>query len=398
MNVYQEVTDGDFNNLMEEILRSTNDYDNATCESLLVEDSKAKKMLLESPDLVKRGAATGGKFKKPTDRGSMNLNAYYDSLFNSFLEYSKDPRSRFRLSKKDDVPNHNSNNLEARKELKKALQDESYPNYNSQQDPKMITLSGRNLSKQQMIDLSSGLSMFLRSKIDSFVEEFQKDISQRKGSVESMVRALPSSQFSDKNLNPNKDILISGTGSEILKAGIESRNSLTGNKRTQTNSRGSLIKNRPIPRLEDQKTENLKNPPSNLPKAEGSQIKFGKKKKTPKKPSEKKTAKKKTTPISINKKPTKKKDLKETNKKSASTTQTLEEKRRSKKIIKKMNIQDLKIIQEKSHESGKYDSEKGNAVRNKYDSGRTKYDSGRNKVKSKKAKEKASKFTKNKKS
>ena len=370
-DLYQEVTDGDFNNLMEEMLRSNNEYDNATCESLLVEDSNTKKLLLESPDLVKRGQ--GGRFKRPTDRGSTNLNAYYDSLFNSFLEYSKDnkPGSQNGNVEGNQMPNHSSNNVEARKELKRALYDESNPNYNSYNynESKGLDVSKGQLSKQQMIDLSCGLSMFLRSKIDSFVDGFQKDLVQKKGSMESMVRNLPSSQFSDRSMGVVRNILMSDMGSDIASINEDPRNS---------------AKRRMAPRQEISKMV-LMSPVKDAPKPEGSHIRLPKRK--PKegktqtlKSLKDKSSPKKTQPIS-RKLPAKRKSPQAGPKLKVNPGRKVEEKRRSKKMIKKMNIKDLKIIKERDSELVKYDSEKG-----RNDSGKLKYDSGRNKYGSGQAK------------
>lgn len=363
-DLYQEVTDGDFNNLMEEMLRSNNEYDNATCESLLVEDSNAKKLLLESPDLVKRGQ--GGRFKRPADRGSTNLNAYYDSLFNSFLEYSKDQKPGMQNGNVEgkQMPNHSSNNVEARKELKRALYDESNPNYNSYNynESKALNVSKGQLSKQQMIDLSCGLSMFLRSKIDSFVDGFQKDLAQKKGSMESMIRNLPSSQFSDRSMGVVRNILMSDMGSDIASINEDPRNS---------------AKRRMAPRQEISKMV-LVSPTKETTEPEGSHIRLARNKPKEPRPQKLKNLKdksnpKKTQPIS-RKLPAKKKSPKASPKVKLNPGRKTEVKRRSKKMIKKMNIKDLKIIKERDSEQVKYDSEKG-----RNDSGRLKYDSGRNK-------------------
>ena len=95
------------------------------------------------------------KSRKSNDLDNMNYSDYYDNVFNSFLAYSN---SQVRGS------NVNLANMSSTKS-----QREGQP---------------------RRIDVSAGLSQFLRSKIDSFVEEYTKEAVYKRGTIESMIKGM----------------------------------------------------------------------------------------------------------------------------------------------------------------------------------------------------------------
>lgn len=86
---------------------------------------------------------------------NMNYSDYYDNIFNSFLVYSNSQARGSRVS----LANH-------------------------------LSATRNPGGHQRRIDVSAGLSQFLRSKIDSFVDDYTKEVVYNKGTVESMFRGM----------------------------------------------------------------------------------------------------------------------------------------------------------------------------------------------------------------
>jgi hypothetical protein len=98
---------------------------------------------------------------KQADNDNMNYSDYYDGIFSSFLAYSN-------------AHGRNSNS-----------------NFNFTFGDRSSNMKHQGGSAhRKRLEVSSGLSQFLKSKIDSFVDEFSKDAVYKHGSVESMIRGM----------------------------------------------------------------------------------------------------------------------------------------------------------------------------------------------------------------
>lgn len=93
--------------------------------------------------------------ERAQENENMDYSDYYDNIFNSFLAYSN---AQARGSKIN-FANH-------------------------------LSATRNQGGYHRRIDVSAGLSQFLRSKIDSFVEDYTKEVVYNKGTVESMFRGM----------------------------------------------------------------------------------------------------------------------------------------------------------------------------------------------------------------
>jgi hypothetical protein len=110
----------------------------------------SKKLRGTSP--IKKSASN----PKMQEAEGINYSDYYDGIFNSFLAYSN-----------TQARNSNFN----------------FGNYSNSRNLREST-------NHKRIDVSSGLSQFLKSKIDSFVDEFTKEAVYKRGTVESMIKGV----------------------------------------------------------------------------------------------------------------------------------------------------------------------------------------------------------------
>ena len=122
-------------------------FESQEMESKLLTKS-SKRMRSPSPN-VKPG--NPGKFQ---ENENINYSDYYDNVFNSFLLFSGSQ------ARNSNMTFGNSSNTKATRDGIKPL------------------------------NVSAGLSQFLRSKIESFVEEYSKEAVYKKGSIESMIKGM----------------------------------------------------------------------------------------------------------------------------------------------------------------------------------------------------------------
>lgn len=112
--------------------------------------------------------------KRPTIQAeALAMSDYYDNVFNSFLGYTN---SYLKNPEGINKSSHNNSFL-------------------------------RKSTNDKKIDVSAGLSMFLKSKIDSFIEDYQKDNNHKKITAESMIRKNNSKIMKSElgNIQENKD-------------------------------------------------------------------------------------------------------------------------------------------------------------------------------------------------
>lgn len=164
---------GNFDQIMHEIMKFEDEIE--ACENQVsssrnneVPAEPDRNVLLESQEMEMRFRTRSSKKVKspvskqnvsakerPQEPESINYSDYYDNVFNSFLAYSN---SQARGSKA------------------------SFGNH--------LSVTRAQGGHPRKIDVSAGLSQFLRSKIDSFVEDYTKEVAYNRGTAESMFRGM----------------------------------------------------------------------------------------------------------------------------------------------------------------------------------------------------------------